>query len=246
MDVDEYQRMAEAGQRHWWYEATRRLLADLATPHLSTPNPQTVYLDAAGGSGATGCWLAERATTVNDDIDESSLRAGLTISPGYRSVLANLNSLPHPNDSFDAVLCVTALCHRMNTEPGATVGELMRVTKPGGLVILMEPGVRRLRRGHDKVTHTARRFSRNDLSDLAQQADLEIVRSTGAYSFLIPPAAVLALLERGKQTSDVGRNESGLGGVMALLARVERALLRRINLPTGLSVIVLARKPVTG
>ncbi len=110
----------------------------------------------------------------------------------------------------------------------------------------MEPGVRRLRRGHDKVTHTARRFSRNDLSDLAQQADLEIVRSTGAYSFLIPPAAVLALLERGKQTSDVGRNESGLGGVMALLARVERALLRRINLPTGLSVIVLARKPVTG
>jgi hypothetical protein len=106
----------------------------------------------------------------------------------------------------------------------------------------MEPGVRRLRRGHDRVTHTARRFSRSDLAGLLRGAGLDVVRATGAYAFLVPPAAVLAMLERGRATSDVGRNESGLGGVLPALARVERALLRRADLPTGLSVIAIAVK----
>ena len=107
---------------------------------------------------------------------------------------------------------------------------------------LLEPGVRRLRRGHDRVTHTARRFSRRDLSRMLAEAGAEVVRCTGAYTFLVPPAAVLAVLERGRSTSDVGRNESGLGGAMPALAELERALLRRVDLPTGLSAIAVGRK----
>jgi SAM-dependent methyltransferase len=240
VDTDEYRRMAAAGDRHWWYVATRQLLEQLVVPHLTPPTPQTRYLDAAGGSGATGRWLAARAATLVDDIDEDSVR--YASEAGYRPVVADLNALPHPDDSFDAVLCVTALCHRMNVDPARTVCEMARVTKPGGAVALMEPGVRRLRRGHDRVTHTARRFSRSDLASLLRGAGLDVVRATGAYAFLVPPAAVLAMLERGRATSDVGRNQSGLGGVLPAVARVERALLRRADLPTGLSVIAIAVK----
>jgi hypothetical protein len=107
----------------------------------------------------------------------------------------------------------------------------------------MEPGVRRLRRGHDAVTHTARRFSVGDMRRLAEGAGLEVVRATGAYSFLVPPAAVLALVERGEPQSDVGRNDTGMRGVLPALAGVERRLLRRVDIPFGLSAIVLARKP---
>jgi SAM-dependent methyltransferase len=242
VDADEYRRMAEAGERHWWYVATRRLLADLIGPHLPPVAETTRYLDAAGGSGATGSWLAQRAPTVVDDIDEQSVRFASSI-PGYLPVVADLNTLPHPDGRFDGVLCVTALCHRMNTDPAATVRELARVTKPGGVVALMEPGVRRLRRGHDRVTHTARRFDRKELAALLAGAGLDVARATGAYTFLVPPAAVLAVLERGRATSDVGRNESGLGGVLPMLARAERALLARTDLPTGLSVIAIAVKP---
>lgn len=232
--------MAAAGDRHWWYVATRQLLEQLVVPHLTPPTPHTRYLDAAGGSGATGRWLAARATTLVDDVDEDSVR--YASEAGYRPIVADLNALPHPDETFDAVLCVTALCHRMNVDPARTVREMARVTKPGGAVALMEPGVRRLRRGHDRVTHTARRFSRSDLAGLLRGAGLDVVRATGAYAFLVPPAAVLAMLERGRATSDVGRNESGLGGVLPALARGERALLRRADLPTGLSVIAIAVK----
>lgn len=234
--------MAEAGERHWWYVATRQLLAEMMGSQLPPETAATVYLDAAGGSGATGSWLALRAPTLVDDVDEASVRFAVASHPGYRSVLADLNALPHPAGAFDGVLCVTALCHRMNADPAATVRELARVTRPGGVVCLMEPGVRRLRRGHDRVTHTARRFSRGDLAGLLRQAGIDVLRATGAYTFLVPPAAVLAVLERGRETSDVGRNESGLGGVLSILARAERAVLRRTDLPTGLSVIALGIK----
>jgi SAM-dependent methyltransferase len=240
VDADEYRRMAEAGERHWWYVATRALLEQLMAPHLPPVGVDTRYLDAAGGSGATGSWLVRRGPTLVDDVDEPSVK--FAAQHGYRPALADLNALPHPDRSFDAVLCVTALCHRMNTDPSATVAELARVTRQGGIVCVMEPGVRRLRRGHDRVTHTARRFSRRDLSDLLTGAGLELLRATGAYSFLVPPAAVLAVLERGRTTSDVGRNQSGLGGALSALAKVERTMLRRLDLPAGLSVIAIGRK----
>src|SRR5262245_32791816 len=67
MDADEYRRMAAAGERHWWYASTRRLLAELVVPHLGPVTSDTRYLDAAGGSGATGAWLAALAPTLVDD-----------------------------------------------------------------------------------------------------------------------------------------------------------------------------------
>jgi ubiquinone/menaquinone biosynthesis C-methylase UbiE len=245
MDDDEYQRMIDVGDRHWWYRATRSLLEGLITPHLGTFDGNTICLDAAGGSGATGSWLADRATTVLDDFEPVALQAAAREHAGYQPVRADLNSLPHRASSFDVVLCVTALYHKMNPDPQAVVNEFARVAKPGGLICLMEPGGKRLWRGHDEVTQAARRFSLAEMRSMVRGAGLDLVRATGAYSFLVPPAALMGLIERGKRTSDVGRNETGLGGVLGQVARAERALLRRVSLPFGLSVIAIGRKPTT-
>lgn len=244
MDDDEYQRMVEAGEHHWWYRSTRSLLELLISPHLPLVNIDTRYLDAGGGSGATGSWLADRAVTVLDDFEPVALQAAVRDHAGYRGVRADLNHVPHRTCAFDAVLCVTALYHRMNPDPQAVVNEFARVAKPGGLVCLMEPGGKRLWRGHDEVTQAARRFSLTEMRGLVHGAGLDLVRATGAYSFLVPPAAVMGVLERGKNRSDVGRNEGGLGGVLGQVARAERALLRRVSLPFGLSVIAIGRKPL--
>jgi len=243
MELDEYRRMAAAGERHWWYRSTRQLLEGLIDPHLPARDATTLYLDAAGGSGATGCWLAERAVTALVDIEPEALTVAARRWSGYRSIQSDIGHLPHPDDVFDASLCVTALCHELVPDPASVVAEFTRVTKPGGIVCLMEPGVRRLRRGHDVVTHSARRFSVGDLRELVVGAGLEPIRATGAYSFLIPPAVAMALFERGDAHSDVGRNESGLGGLLGALAAVERRALRRVDLPFGLSVLALGRKP---
>src|SRR4051794_10422062 len=235
--------MIAAGERHWWYRSTFSLLDQLVAPHLSTTDAESMFLDAAGGSGATGSWLADRATTGLDDFEVVALKAAPAAHDGSRPVHADINHLPHPDHSFAAVLCVTALYHRMIPDPQATVDEFARVTKPGGVVCLMEPGGKRLWRGHDEVTHAARRFSLADMRSMVRVAGLDLVRATGAYSFLLPPAAIMGVVERAKNKSDVGRNQNGLGGLLGQAARAERALLRKVDLPFGLSVIAIGRKP---
>jgi SAM-dependent methyltransferase len=235
--------MAENGEHHWWYRSTRALLKQLIEPHLPTSN-DALYLDAAGGTGATGGWLTTATPTVLADYEPFALEAARKTHPGYLPARTDINHLPFADDSFDVVLCVTALCHRMNPDPAAIVAEFCRVGKPGALICLMEPGGGDwLWRSHDDVTQTARRFSVSSLRGLAEDAGLDVVKATAAFSFLVPPAYAMHIFERGKAKSDVGRNQSGLGGALSLAARAERRMLRRFNVPVGLSSIVVARSP---
>lgn len=252
VDADEYRRIAAAGATHWWYRGTRRLLATVLGPHLvhrvTVGGRRPLVLDAGGGTGATGSWMTATADVVVADLEPGALAVARAAHPAVRPVVADITRLPFADGSFDAVLCVTVLYHRLVADPAVVVADLARLVRPGGVMCLMEPGGQRLQRGHDAVTHGARRFGRDELRVLCEQAGLEVLRCTGAYTFLVPPALVLGWLERRRGAgaapqSDVERSPSGLGGVLGMLASLERRWLRRRNLPTGLSALVVARRP---
>ena len=244
MEAAEYRRMAAVEESHWWYRATRSLLRFLLVSELrkSRALAPLRFLDAGCGTGATGAWLSEFGSVVALDCAPEALKIYAERHPNAQLLEGDICNINLPADCMDAVLCVTVLYHGRVTKPAEAVRELSRVVRPGGLVCLLEPGVRCLRRGHDRETHAARRFSLGDLEELARAAGLEIVRSTGAYSFLIPPAWVKAKLEGQKSASDLDSNSSGLFGLLGMLAWCERQLLRLTALPVGLSVVVVARK----
>jgi ubiquinone/menaquinone biosynthesis C-methylase UbiE len=240
MELDEYRRMAAAESDHWWYAATRDLLASLLGAYL---RPGMAVLDAGCGTGSAGGWLAERHRVVGVDAEPLALELHRASRPAARLVRGGISRLPFRDASFDAALCVTVLCHASVRDPVQAVHELARVTRPGGIVCLLEPGIARLRRGHDRVTRTARRFSRKGLCRVVADAGLEPIRITAAYSFLAPPAIVKAFLERGRTTSDLASGQGGVGGLLPALAAIERRWLARFDLPAGLSVLALARRP---
>jgi hypothetical protein len=129
-------------------------------------------------------------------------------------------------------------------------GELSRVLAPGGVLLLLEPAFESLRREHDVTVHGRRRYRRADLVELALDNGLAVQRATYAYSFLAPPAAVLGALGRVRRpslASDSASPESdvdrrALDGVFAPLAKAERRLLSRRDMPFGTSVIVVASR----
>lgn len=241
MDVDEYHRIARSHD-HWWYVATRALLRQLLAPHLDLER-DAVLLDAGGGTGASGAWLADHATTVLGDAETVALAHARLHAPRSLPVQLDVAGLPFADATFAATVCVTVLYHRQVDDPAATVRELARVTRPGGVVCLLEPAGRHLTRGHDHVTHGSRRFALDELSGLAQEAGLQVLRATSAYSFLVPPAMVLRRLGRagGGARSDVERTT--LGPAFGALARAERRWLRTHDLSHGLSAVVLAQRP---
>lgn len=245
VEVDEYRRMADVEHSHWWYDSTRQLLQQVLGADVAAGGR---FLDVGAGTGATGAWLADHGDLVASDFMPLALqlnRERHAASQRLDLVAADATKLPFADGSFDLCLCVTVLCHQSIADPGDAVRELARVVRPGGVVCLWEPGVRRLRRAHDRVTHSARRFARSDLSGLLEHAGLTVERASGAYSFLVPPAALKAVLERGETASDLDRNAGGLGGTLSIAARAERSLLRHADLPAGLSVFAVGRVPTT-
>ena len=81
-----------------------------------------------------------RVTTV--DIDPAEQRcARLNVAyekpPGQaRFMIANAANLPWPDHSFDSVVSVNALHHMKNAQ--RVIDEILRVTKPGGKIVLAD------------------------------------------------------------------------------------------------------------
>lgn len=242
MEVEEYARIAAAEDGHWWYRNTRALMADLLAPWLGRDQR---ILDAGCGPGGNGAWLAGHGWVVGADLSDDALRFVKARRPKTRPARASLVQLPFADASFDIAVAITVVTCVSDDRRAAQ--ELARILKPGGVVLLLEPAFEALRRAHDVTVHSLRRYRRRDLVSLAVHAGLRVQRSTYAYSFLAPPAAVLHVLDRRKlagtpadQDSDTERR--ALDSIFAPLAAAERRWLARHDVPVGTSVAVVATK----
>lgn len=241
MEVEEYARIAAAEDDHWWYRNTRALMADLLRPWLGTG---LRILDAGCGPGGNGAWLARHGRVVGVDVTPEALEFVHARRPTTVPVQGSADRLPFDTAAFDLAVAVTLLY----TVPDdvAAVSELARVLRPGGAVLLLEPAFASLRRGHDVTVHGRRRYRRRELADLAGRAGLHVRRSTYAYSFLVPPAALLAVLEgrssRAGRTAGSDVERRALDSVFAPLAGAERRWLGRRDVPIGTSAIVVATR----
>jgi ubiquinone/menaquinone biosynthesis C-methylase UbiE len=241
MEVEEYGRIAAAEDDHWWYRNTRALMAGMLGPWLRSG---LRILDAGCGPGGNGAWLAEHGRVIGIDLARQALEFVRQRRPTTAPVLATAERMPFADGSFDVAVAVTVL-YTVRDDIGA-LDELARVLRPGGAVLLFEPAFRFLRRAHDATVHGLRRYRRAELAGMAERAGLRVHKATYAYSFLAPPAAALAVVERRKAAvpadagSDVERR--ALDRVFAPLADVERRWLARHRVPFGTSVVVVATR----
>jgi demethylmenaquinone methyltransferase/2-methoxy-6-polyprenyl-1,4-benzoquinol methylase len=134
---DRYDRLAEwlsFGQNGRWRRALVDAVAEVA--------PATV-LDVATGTAGVALSIRARtgATVVGVDLTEAMLRRGRSNVAGARAsgivfALARGEALPFPDAGFDALSFTYLL--RYVDDPAATVRELARVVRPGGVVANLE------------------------------------------------------------------------------------------------------------
>jgi demethylmenaquinone methyltransferase/2-methoxy-6-polyprenyl-1,4-benzoquinol methylase len=114
-------------------------------------------LDVAAGTGASSVPLVfAGAHTVPCDFSVGMLRVGKRERPRLPFVAGDAMRLPFADHSFDAVTITFGL--RNVSVPEAGLREMMRVTRPGGRLVVCEfskPTVRLFRRVYDKYLSVA-------------------------------------------------------------------------------------------
>lgn len=99
--------------------------------------PSGDAVDVGCGTGRHTRWLVERGhrVTAVDSSPEMLEIAALT-APDATTILADIEDLPLPDMSADLVLCALVLSHRPSL---AAIGEMARVLRPGGWLIISNP-----------------------------------------------------------------------------------------------------------
>ncbi|WP_289232184.1 demethylmenaquinone methyltransferase [Barrientosiimonas endolithica] len=116
------------GQDRRW----RRLVLDAVDPQ-----PGDRVLDIAAGTGTSSVPFRDRgARVVPADFSLGMLRQGKKQQPALAFTAADAMQLPFADDSFDAVTMSFGL--RNVVDPEGALREFLRVTRPGGTVVICE------------------------------------------------------------------------------------------------------------
>ncbi len=245
MEPAEYERMARAERWHWWYRGLAQLSRRLLERYRPSGGPLRL-LDAGCGTGgalvddlgafgsAFGCELSGLALAFCRD-------RGLA-----RISQATITRLPYADSSFDLITCFDVLYERAVTDDLAALSEMHRVLRSGGIVLLRVPAYDWLRGHHDRVTHTARRYTTGRIEQLLRRSGMTPLHLTYANMCLFPAAAVKRLLEQSlplaTNRSDLEWDAGVLSGPFQRLLEAESVVAAGPGLPFGLSVVAVARK----
>jgi ubiquinone/menaquinone biosynthesis C-methylase UbiE len=243
MNPAEYERMFRNEDRYWWFVSRRELVLDLVRG-LDLPAGAQL-LDVGCGTGATASAL--RAFGRVQGVDMSPLALDCCARRGLEEiVLGRAEELPQTSESIDVIVATDILEHL--DDDVAALAEFRRVLKPGGHSVITVPAYQALWSEHDEALMHRRRYVANVLGDLVRQAGFETVRLTYALAFLLPLA--LGRLRKRKPASgrvaeaQVPALPEALNAALIRFQRLETALLRRMNLLWGLSVVAVIRKPI--
>jgi|GEM_PF-3109519 len=115
----------DGAMRYWM---VTRMIADLYSPDLKI---------AEIGSGSAGIteFLDHPVTGVDTAFDRTAERANPQLTP----VVGSATELPFEDGSYDAVLCLEMMEHLPNDLRAPAVREMLRVTKPGGRMVITFP-----------------------------------------------------------------------------------------------------------
>jgi SAM-dependent methyltransferase len=159
-----------------------------------------------------------------------------SVHPGARraDVIAPLDALPLPDESFDVVVCTQVLEHV--PDPGAALAELARVLVPGGRLWLTVPFVGEL---HEEP-YDFFRYTRHGLAALCARAGFGSadVEALGGYYTMLGQVARNCGLATGVEADD-----RGAARLVATVLRIAGSALPRLDrldrrraLPLGYAV----------
>jgi SAM-dependent methyltransferase len=243
MNPAEFQNIALAEERMWWFRGMRAILRAWARQFEAKPLNRV--LEAGCGTGYMSEWMAREFGWRMTPLDLEF--SGLSHTRLERRTQGDICALPYRDGCFDAVVSLDVIVHLERGAEGAALREFARVLAPRGMLVLRTSALDLLRSRHSQFAHERQRFTRDRLRAALEAAGFTVDRVSYANSLLLPVAffkfRVWEPLTRQAPASGVVMPPEWLNSLLEVPLRLEaRWLGTGLNLPLGQSLLVLARK----
>ncbi len=243
MQQHTYPIMYEMEGEHWWFVGRRRILKSFVREICSEcAERRPRILDVGCGTGANLEMLAEFGESEGVDVAEEAL--AFCHARGLQNVrLSTAEQLPFEDESFELVTAFDLVEHLDDDVAG--LREMRRVLKREGRVLLFVPAFMFLWGVQDEVSNHRRRYTAKELRRAVERAGFDVERLTYANITFFAPTLLGRLIMRAtglRPASESNVNIPALNGIFGKVLGAESALLRRMNLPFGVSALCVARR----
>lgn len=227
---------------HFWFSHRRAAILEAVRTCLPEGRDASV-LDVGCGDGEILAPLSRRFRAVGIDRRFSDLL--LAQRRGARRLVASEGGSDMPFASrFDLIGLFDVVEHVEDDAGFLRTAASLAVS--GGFVLLTVPADPRLWGKFDQYAGHYRRYTRNALTGLLQEAGLEILRLLPLFRSLWPLARIGAVLQRNNRVSDPAREyrvASPWNELFRLILSVERRLFGSSESGIGTSWLVVSRTP---
>ena len=236
-----FDRMDELDQHHWWFTARRRILSSVIA-RVARPPKGARILELGCGTGHNLAMLSRFGQVEASELDPiarelASERLG---RPVIEAALPDLSMFPQ--GAYDLVALLDVLEHVPDDKN--SLRAIYQLLKPGGALLLTVPINPWMFSAHDVVHHHHRRYRKNEIRHLAEEAGYSIDLLSPFNSLLFPPIAAVRFLGKltGKDDSDDAMPSPFVNKLLDGIFGLERGLIGRLPMPFGVSLVAVLRR----
>jgi ubiquinone/menaquinone biosynthesis C-methylase UbiE len=246
VNSSEYEKLNNIDVNHWFYRGKRAIVRHWIE-RFRPLGANDLLVDAGMG---TGTWLIEMAGNCKvlglDDHDESLALA----IPRLQKVNGAWckTSLNHI-DLKDNVAAVTTALDVLEhiQDDNSAIRELIRITQPGGLIVITVPALKFLWSDWDVTLHHYRRYERSELRKLAAYPSVDLLRLSFFNTATLPLIYLVRMFRKirqpkpGKARMEDAVPPSLINSIL-YQSMVFPAKQSWIHPPMGVSLLAILRK----
>ncbi len=242
MKKEMYEQIEENQRTHWWYIGRKEIVLEQIKKIIS-PSKSSNIIDIGAGCGFILNDLKKFGKVFAVENSDYALEH-LVNTKNVKVQKAMLpDERPFENTKFDLITALDVIEHIKDDEGTLKLFREM-LTDKGKLVITV-PAFWFLWSEHDEINMHYRRYSMKELVVKLKKAGFKVRKATYFNTFLFP--AVFAVrffsnLFHIKSNNLSMANEGFSNKVLTEVLRFEKALIRFMNLPFGVSILVVASK----
>jgi SAM-dependent methyltransferase len=244
MDKSEYLRMYQLETNFWWYKTLHELVDD--TIKITKPEGEISILDAGCGTGRMMEICQKYGTATG--IDYSPDAVYYARKRGLKNIeIGDLNNYPFADEAYDVVVCMDVLYHAAIENDRAVVEKFYHTLKEDGILIINLPAFDYLKRSHDIVVHTKKRYRKGAFEKELKEIGFTIQKSSYRMSLLYFIILIAKLFQpkskANESESDLKELPVWINTLLLNYGRLENWCIKHgIGFPVGSSLFVVAKK----